>query len=76
MRGTYVVAGFGLVLGIRITLAVTHLISGWLLYGVAPYDPVTFVASAAIIAAVCAFAAYLPARRAAHADPMIALRYE
>jgi hypothetical protein len=62
MRGTYVVAGLGLVLGIAIALAVTHLISGWLLYGVTPYDPATFLfASAAIIAAVCAFAAYLPA---------------
>jgi ABC-type antimicrobial peptide transport system permease subunit len=76
MRGTYAVAGLGLLFGTAIALAVMHLISGWLLYGVTPYDPVTVGASAAIIAAVCTVAAYLPARRAARVKPMIALRCE
>jgi hypothetical protein len=63
MRGTYTVAGLGLVLGIGIALTVTRLISGWLLYGVTPNDPITFVASSTIIAAVCACAAYLTPHR-------------
>jgi predicted permease len=76
MRGTYVVAGLGVVIGIGVALVVTRWMSGWLLYGVTPHDAPTFVLSAAIVVAVCGFAAYLPARRASRVDPMIALRYE
>lgn len=76
MRGTFLVAGLGIGAGIGVALAVTRLISGWLLFGVSPHDPPTILTAAAIIAAVCSFAAYLPARRASRVDPMIALRYE
>jgi ABC-type antimicrobial peptide transport system permease subunit len=76
MRGTILVAGLGIGAGIGVALAVTRLISSWLLFGVTPYDPPTILAAAAIIAAVCSLAAYLPARRASRVDPMIALRYE
>jgi ABC-type antimicrobial peptide transport system permease subunit len=44
------------------------------LYGVAPRDPVTLVAILALLAVVAAAATVLPARRAAQADPMTALR--
>jgi putative ABC transport system permease protein len=45
-----------------------------LLYATAPSDPVAYVVAAAVLVAVSAFAAYVPARRASHLDPMAALR--
>ncbi len=46
-----------------------------LLYGLAPHDPLALAAAAAALALVGAAAAYVPARRAARADPTQALRY-
>lgn len=47
-----------------------------LLFGVAPIDPLTYVASAALIGAAAAAASYIPARQAASVDPMETLRSE
>jgi len=47
-----------------------------ILYGLPPSDPVTIASSVAILVGVGAFAAFLPARRAAKVDPMVALRSE
>ncbi|UCD74300.1 MAG: ABC transporter permease [Phycisphaerales bacterium] len=65
----------GIVLGLAVALGCTRVLST-LLYGVSPYDPLTFAAIAFLLLAVALLACYIPARRAARVDPMIALRYE
>jgi predicted permease len=65
----------GIALGLAASLSLTHLMAK-LLYGVSAYDPLTFLAVAALLILVALAASYLPARRATRVDPMIALRYE
>jgi hypothetical protein len=65
----------GVGLGVPLTLAATRLVRAQL-FGLQASDPVTLMAAVLAIAAVTMLAAYLPARRAAKVDPMVALRYE
>ena len=65
----------GVVVGLLASLGVFRLMAS-MLFGVNSYDPLTFVAVAVILAAVALAACYIPARRAARVDPMVALRYE
>ena len=68
-------AGVGLVLGIGGAVAAGRL-TGALLAGVGPTDPVTFLAVALIFGLVALLASVIPARRATRVDPMEAVRYE
>ena len=65
----------GLSLGILLAVALTSLIRSGL-YGISPIDPASIAATAVLLAATSILAGYIPARRAARIDPMVALRYE
>jgi putative ABC transport system permease protein len=65
----------GIVLGLLGAFALTRLLQR-LLFEVGPTDPITFVVVAIVLSAATLVACYVPARRAARVDPIIALRVE
>ncbi len=72
---TLLLAGVGAGIGAVGALAASRLMAS-LLYGVEPTDPATFLLMTAGLLGVAALAGFLPARRAARTDPMVALRAE
>jgi predicted permease len=65
----------GAAAGLGVAFVVTRLMAGFL-YGVSPFDPLTFIAVPSFLALVALLACYVPARRAIRVDPMVALRSE
>jgi ABC-type antimicrobial peptide transport system permease subunit len=65
----------GVAIGAGLALGLSQLLSR-LIFGVSPRDPLVFVAAPMILAAVALIASYVPARRAAQVDPVIALRFD
>jgi putative ABC transport system permease protein len=73
LRRGLLLAATGLAIGLVVSLALTQFMSG-MLYGVKPFDPLTFVAVSAVLLLVSAIASSAPAWRAARLDPMRTLR--
>jgi macrolide transport system ATP-binding/permease protein len=75
IKQVVVIVAIGLVAGVAAALGLTRFMSD-MLYNVRPNDPATIAGVAALLAVVALAACYLPARRAIHTDPIIALRHE
>ncbi|MGA8026926.1 MAG: FtsX-like permease family protein [Bryobacteraceae bacterium] len=69
------VLAIGLVTGALISVALTRFLRAWL-FGVSATDPFLFTLAVLIVSALALFAAFIPARRAAHLNPTAALRSE
>lgn len=70
---TLVIVGVGI--GLAAAVAASRLVAS-LLFGLAPTDVPTMLGATVVLIVVSAIAGYLPARRAAHVDPLVALHYE
>jgi len=75
IRQSLALVAAGIVLGLAGAAAATRLLTT-VLFQVKPTDPLTYVAAALLLAVVALAASYVPARRAARLDPMVALRQE
>ncbi|HEY4132159.1 MAG TPA: hypothetical protein VGM50_16240, partial [Gemmatimonadaceae bacterium] len=65
----------GIAIGLVGALAVTRFLRT-LLFGVSPFDPVSFFGVALVLSVIALLASYIPARRAARVDPVEALRFD
>jgi predicted permease len=75
LREAMLLGALGVGIGVPLSLMTVRVIR-WILYGVTPYDPVTLGAAVIVLIGVALLAAWIPARRAARLDPMVALRCE
>jgi len=75
MRESLLVSAIGVGVGLPLAVGCSRLLDS-MLYKLSPFDPLSFVLAVGSIAFVGSIAAFIPARRAAKVDPMVALRYE
>lgn len=75
LRRASVLTGIGLALGVALAFGLARLTAG-LLFGVRPHDPVVFSSITVAIALIAMGSSWIPARRAARIDPMVALHDE
>jgi predicted permease len=75
LHEVFVLLAIGIAVGIAVALEASRVVST-LLYGLKPTDPATLAVAALLMLSAAAVAGYIPARRAAKVDPMVALRYE
>ena len=73
IRHGLALTAIGILLGIGVATIVTRLMAAFL-FGVGPIDLLTYAVVSIVLAAVALLATYVPARRAARVDPMLALR--
>ena len=75
LRESMLLVAIGLVAGIPLALASTRVLHSFL-FGLKSTDPLSLIAVIVLLGIVAAVAGFIPARRAARIDPMVALRYE
>jgi predicted permease len=75
LRDALALVALGLVLGVAAAIGASRFIAS-MLFELSPVDPLTYGTVAGVLIAVALLASWLPARRAAHVDPMVALRSE
>jgi predicted permease len=75
LREVALMVGIGVAVGVPLAIALSRVVQSQL-FDLSAHDPLALIAAAALLALVALAAGYLPARRATHVDPMLALRYE
>jgi putative ABC transport system permease protein len=75
LRQSVAITAAGIVLGLAGAVVLTRYLEG-MLFGLSPLDPTTLLVVSLAFAAVATLASYVPARRAASVDPLLALRCE
>jgi ABC-type antimicrobial peptide transport system permease subunit len=75
LRDALALVAVGLLIGLPVSLAAARTVAS-ILFGIAPADPLAFLSTAGVLAAIGLAAAFVPARRAATLEPIQVLRHE